>query len=41
LSAALEARDASLAATGFGWEGDRGGFVEDWQEDVLANVEGV
>jgi hypothetical protein len=41
LSAALEARDASLAATGFGWEGDRGGVVEDWQEDVLANVDGV
>ena len=41
LRAALAAREASLAATGWGWEGDRGGVVEDWQEDVLANVDGV
>jgi hypothetical protein len=41
LRAGFAARDARVGATGLGWVGDRGGVVEDWQEDVLANVDGV
>ena len=40
LSAAIGQREARLAAEGWGGRGD-GGVVEDWREDVLANVDGV
>ena len=40
LSAAIGEREARLAAEGWGGRGD-GEVVEDWREDVLANVDGV
>ena len=40
LRTAIEAREARLSAVGWGMGGD-GGFVEDWQEDVPTNIDGV